>query len=59
MNALVGSDIVNTSELITSSGRGGIAGGGSGGFRTGGNAVNATVEWASGGDGVVIIQYLG
>lgn len=59
MNALVGSDIVNTSELITSSGRGGIAGGGSGGFRTGGNATNATVEWASGGDGVVIIQYLG
>ena len=53
------SEIANTQERISSSGRGGIGGGGSGGCILGTNAANSTNEWASGGDGVVIIQYLG
>tara|TARA_R100001086_G_scaffold156554_1_gene83758 strand:+ start:205 stop:1530 length:1326 start_codon:yes stop_codon:yes gene_type:complete len=53
------SEIANTSENISSSGRGGIGGGGSGGCYLGTNVSNATIEWASGGDGVVIIRYLG
>jgi len=53
------SELTHQGELISSSGRGGIGGGGSGGCILGTNAANSTVEWASGGDGVVIIQYLG
>jgi hypothetical protein len=53
------SELSNGNERISSSGRGGIGGGGSGGCILGTNASNSTNEWASGGDGVVIIQYLG
>ena len=53
------SEIAHIHEAISSSGRGGIGGGGSGGCILGTNAANSTNEWASGGDGVVIIQYLG
>lgn len=53
------SELANNSEHISSNGRGGIGGGGSGAAYLGTNVSNATIEWASGGDGVVIIQYLG
>ena len=52
-------EVVNGQEKISGNGRGGIAGGGSGGCYLGTNASNSTIEWASGGDGVVVIQYLG
>jgi len=53
------SELASSTEKISSSGRGGIGGGGSGAAYLGCNVANATIEWASGGDGVVIIQYLG
>lgn len=52
-------ELSNNNEQISSSGRGGVGGGGSGGCILGTNASNSTNEWASGGDGAVIIQYLG
>ena len=52
-------ELVSSQERISGNGRGGIAGGGSGGCYLGTNASNSTIEWASGGDGVVVIQYLG
>jgi len=58
-SAVTNSELAHSAEQISSSGRGGIGGGGSGGCIIGTNAANSTVEWASGGDGVVIIQYLG
>jgi hypothetical protein len=59
MSIVSNSELANTNTHISSSGRGGIGGGGSGGCMLGTNASNSTNEWASGGDGVVIIQYLG
>jgi hypothetical protein len=52
-------ELASNLERISGNGRGGIAGGGSGGCYLGTNVSNSTIEWASGGDGVVIIQYLG
>ena len=53
---------VNASEGgaigITSNGKGGF-GGGSGAFKAGFNSTNSALIWAGGGNGVVIIQYLG
>ena len=53
------SELASGNGTVSSSGRGGKAGGGSGGCHLGTNVSNSTVEWASGGDGLVIIQYLG
>ncbi len=58
-SVVTNAELASGSEYISSSGRGGIGGGGSGGCILGTNASNSTVEWASGGDGAVIIQYLG
>ena len=57
-SVVTNSELLNSTELISSSGRGGIGGGGSGGCILGTNT-SSTVEWSSGGDGAVIIQYLG
>jgi hypothetical protein len=52
------SELVSTNGTVSSSGRGGF-GGGSGGCHLGTNVSNSTVEWSAGGDGLIIIQYLG
>ena len=52
------SELANNEGYAASNGRA-TFGGGSGGCHLGTNVSNSTTEWAGGGDGVVIIQYLG
>ncbi len=52
------SELANNEGYAASNGKASF-GGGSGGCHLGTNVSNSTVEWAGGGDGVVIIQYLG
>ena len=52
------SELSSTNGKVSSSGRGGF-GAGSGGCHLGTNVSNSTVEWSAGGDGLIIIQYLG
>lgn len=54
----VDSELSSNNGHVASSGRGGF-GAGSGGCHLGTNVSNSTVEWSAGGDGLIIIQYLG